>query len=149
MTERKAPAKPVSNLAEARKTQAAMRQAEASAKQRHPAGKPAPAKAPAKPAAKKTTPAKAAAKVEAEKRTYSATGRGGVTNSRSSATALSHAVDVKIAGRRGAQFAAGVIVGFYASVEAAQKVADEINGGSVDGWSDAVVVTATQAKAAS
>jgi hypothetical protein len=53
---------------------------------------------------------------------------------------LSHAVDVRIAGRRGAQFAAGVIVGFYASAEAAQKVVDEINGGNVDGWTDAKLV---------
>jgi hypothetical protein len=45
----KAPAKPVGNLATARKQQATMRQAEAEAKQRHPAGKQAPAKPALKP----------------------------------------------------------------------------------------------------
>ena len=100
----KAPAQsaPVANLRESKRQQAALRQAEAGARQRHPAGSKRPAaKA---PAAKKTAPAKATKPAaEVEKRTYSAAGRGGVTNSRSSATALSHAVDVRIAGRRGAQ----------------------------------------------
>jgi hypothetical protein len=130
------------NLRDAKKTQAALRQAEAGARQRHPAGKKVAPAATTKPAPAKA--AKAAAKVEAEKVTYSATGRGGVTNRRSSTTALSHAVDVKIANRRGQQFSRGVIVGMYASIEAAQKVADEINGGSAGSdWTDAVVVKAT------
>jgi hypothetical protein len=138
MTARKATAPaPVGNMREARKEQAALRQAQAEANQRHPAGKQAPAKAPAKkPAPKKA----AAAKPEQEKFVYSATARCGKTNTRASATPLTHAVDVKIAGRKGAQFAAGVIVGFYASKEAAQKVVDEINGGGVSDWSDAKVV---------
>jgi hypothetical protein len=137
-TTRKAPAKPV-DLADAKKAQAATRQAQAQAKQRHPAGKQAP-----KPAAK--APARAAAKpaTEAEKLTYSAQSRSGKVNTRQSATPLVAALDVKIAGRKGPQFAAGVIVGMYASIEAAQKVADEINGGSAGSdWTDAVVVKAT------
>ena len=47
---------------------------------------------------------------------------------------------VKIANRKGPQFAAGVIVGFYTSATAAQKVADKINARGGD-WSDAVVVS--------
>jgi hypothetical protein len=136
-TTRKTASKPV-DLADAKKAQAATRQAQAEAKQRHPAGKQAPtpaAKAPAKSAANPTT--------EAEKLTYSAQSRSGKVNTRQSATPLVAALDVKIAGRKGPQFAAGVIVGMYASVEAAQKVADEINGGSAGSdWTDAVVVKA-------
>jgi hypothetical protein len=138
----KAPAKPVGNLAQARKEQAAARQAQAEAKQRHPAGK----QALAKPAAKKPVPAKAAkpAATEQEKRTYAATGRGGVTNTRTSATVLSHAVDVKIAGRKAAHFSAGVVVQMYATEAAATKAAGEINSGSAGpDWTDAVVVPVT------
>lgn len=96
-----------------------------------------------KPAAKQPAQ-KAAAKAAAtvEKLTYSATARNGKVNTRASATPLVAALDVKIADRKGAQFAAGVIVGFYASKEAAQKAADEINSGSVENWSDAKVVAA-------
>jgi hypothetical protein len=143
MTARKqAPAKPVANLADAKKAQAATRQAQAQAKQRHPAGKQAP-----KPAAK--APARAAAKpaTEAEKLTYSATARCGKVNTRQSATPLVAALDVKISGKKQAAWSAGVIVGFYASVEATQKAADAINGGEVEGWSDAVVTSVEQAKA--
>lgn len=128
----------VANLRDAKKAQA-------QAKQRHPAGKklpttaakPAPAKAAAKPAANR-----AEKPAEQEKRTYSATARNGKTNTRASATPLVAALDVKIAGRKGAQYAAGVIVGFYTSKEVAEKAADEINGGGVADWSDAVVVPA-------
>jgi hypothetical protein len=130
-TSTKAPAKPVANLREAQKAQAQSRR-------NHPAGK----QAPPKPAAK-SAPAKAAAAkpaTEAQKVTYAATARSGKTNTRVSTTPLSHAVDVKIAGRKGAQFAAGVIVAFYASLDAAQKVVDEINAGKVDSWSDAKIV---------
>jgi hypothetical protein len=148
MTARKAPA-PVGNLREARKEQAAMRQAQAQAKQRHPAGKQAPAKAPAKPAAKKATEAKPAkpAKpaVEVEKVTYTATARCGKTNTRASATPLAYAVDVKVAGKKQPHWQAGVIVGFYATAEAALKVVEEINGGNVPDWSDAIVVDAVSA----
>jgi hypothetical protein len=136
-THTRAPAKPVANLAQARKEQAAARKAEAASKAAHPAGSKRPAKA---------APAKAAAKpaTEAEKLTYTAQSRSGKVNTRQSATPLVAALDVKIAGRKGPQFAAGVIVGMYASVEAAQKVADEINGGSAGSdWTDAVVVKAT------
>jgi hypothetical protein len=52
------------------------------------------------------------------------------------------ALDVKISGKKSPAFASGVVVGFYSTLEAAQKVADEINGGAVDGWSDAVVTVA-------
>jgi hypothetical protein len=114
---RKTPAQPVANLRQARKEMAASKAA-------HPAGKKvAPA---AKPA-------------EAEKVTYAAQSRSGKTNSRSSTTPLVAAVDCKIANRKGAQFASGVIVGFYATEAAAQKVVDAINGGGGD-WSDAVIV---------
>jgi hypothetical protein len=121
MTARKAPAP--ANLAQARKAQAASKAA-------HPAGKQAP-----KPAAKS-----APAKVEAQKVTYSATARSGKTNTRVSTTPLSHAVDVKISGRKSPQFAAGVIVAFYSSKQAAEKVVEEINGGNVADFSDARVV---------
>jgi hypothetical protein len=134
MTPHKAAPAPVGNLRQARAEQAAARKGEAAAKQRHPAGKQAPAKAAAKP--------------EAEKLTYAATGRCGKTNTRVSTTPLSHAVDVKISGRKSPQFAAGVIVQFYASASAAQKVVDEINGGAVADWSDAKVVTVRCAEVA-
>jgi hypothetical protein len=152
MTARKAPAPPVANLAQAKRQQAALRQAEAEAKQRHPAGKaqaPAAKKlAPAtKPASKKVA---ATLATEAQKVEYQATARCGKVNSRTSATPLAAALDVKISGKKNAAWSAGVIVAFYATAEAAQKVADEINGGAVDGWSDAIVVAATAtAKAAS
>ena len=130
MTARKAPAKPVGNLT-------TTRAAKAQSRQSHPAGKKvAPA---AKPAA--ATKA-AAAKVEAEKLVYSATARCGKVNQRQSATPLVAALDVKISGKKSPAFASGVVVGFYSTLEAAQKVADEINGGAVDGWSDAVVTVA-------
>jgi hypothetical protein len=133
-------------MREARKEQATRRQAQAEAKQRHPAGKQAPANA----TAKKPAPKKAAAKPEQEKFVYSATARCGKTNTRASATPLVAALDVKIAGKKNPAWSVGVIVGFYASLEAAQKAADEINGGGAgDGWSDAVVVAAAPVKAAS
>jgi hypothetical protein len=144
MTARKAPA-PVANLAQSRKEQAAMRQAAAEAKQRHPAGKQAPkaaaAKAPAaKPAAEKPAAAKVE-KVEAEKVVYTATGRGGVVRRSTSTTVLSHAVDVKIAGRKAAQFAAGVIVQMYASEAAATKAAESVNAGAAGpDWTEAIIV---------
>jgi hypothetical protein len=148
MTARKAPAAPaapVANLASARKEQAQMRREAAAAKQRHPAGKQAAPKPAAKAPAKKPAPAKAPAKpapaVEAEKFSYQATARSGKVNSRTSATPMVAALDVKIAGRKGAQFAAGVVVGFYASRDKAQAAADEINAGKVADWSDAIVVS--------
>jgi hypothetical protein len=61
-----------------------------------------------------------------------------------SATPLSYAVDVKIVGRKSAAFGQGVVVAFYASQEQAQKAADEINGGAVADWSDAIVVDVTR-----
>jgi len=77
----------------------------------------------------------------ADKVTYTATGRSGVVRRSTSATRLTHAVDVKIAGRKGAQFAAGVVVAFYASKDKAQAAADSINAGAAgDDWTDAVVV---------
>ncbi|MGO9508056.1 MAG: hypothetical protein ACLPXZ_12180 [Mycobacterium sp.] len=127
-TARKVPAP--ANLAQARKEAAATRQ-------RHPAGKAQPKPAAAKAPAKASKPA-----VEQEKRTYSATARCGKVNSRVSATPMVAALDVKISGKKQPHWSAGAIVGFYASVDAAQKVADEINGGAVDGWSEAVVVAA-------
>ena len=39
--------------------------------------------------------------------------------------------------------AAGAVVQFYVDQAKAQKACDEINSGSVDGWTDAVVVKAT------
>jgi hypothetical protein len=100
----------------------------------HPAGKATPAEAPAKKA-----PAKAAK--PAEKLRYAATARNGKTNA-VSATPLVAALDIKIAGRNGAQITQDVIVGFYASKEKAQGAADEINGSKVADWSDARVVAA-------
>ena len=144
MTTREAPA-PVANLREAKKAQAATRQAQAEAKQRHPAGKAAQpaAKATAKPAPAKAAKAAAAKPAaEAQKVTYTATARCGKVNSRVSATPLAAALDVKVSGKKQPHWSAGVIVSFYASADAAQKVADEINGGAVDGWSEAVVVAA-------
>jgi hypothetical protein len=142
----KAPAKPVGNLATARKQQAAMRQAEAEAKQRHPAGKQAPAKpAPKKPAAKKSAE-------QVEKTTYEAVGRGGVRRTATSTGVLSHAVDARVAGRKAAHLAAGAVIAFYASEAAAQKAADQINAGAAGpNWTDAIVVkvTVASAKAAS
>jgi hypothetical protein len=85
--------------------------------------------------------AKPAATPAADKVTYTATGRSGVVRRSTSATRLTHAVDVKIAGRKGAQFAAGVVVAFYASKDKAQAAADSINAGAAgDDWTDAVVV---------
>jgi len=156
MTARKAPAKPVANLAAARKEQAQSRQ-------RHPAGKQAPQK-PAKPAQGVVSGVVSGGGTSrggtsgvvppqpVEKRTYSATGRSGKVNTRTSATVLTHAVDVKIAGRKGAQFAAGVVVQMYASEAAASKAAHEINSGAAGPeWSDAIVVPvkAVTTKAAS
>ena len=137
MTTREAPA-PVANLrGREKKRQAATRQAQAEAKQRHPAGKAA------QPAAKATARAGTGqgcegsggqAAAEAQKVTYTATARCGKVNSRVSATPLAAALDVKVSGKKQPHWSAGVIVGFYASADAAQKVADEINGGAVDGW---------------
>jgi hypothetical protein len=122
----KAPA----NLAQARKQQAEARKAQAASKAAHPAGKKvAPAEAPAKPA-------------EAPKTVYSAVGRGGVERRSTSTTVLTHAVDVRISGRRGKQFEAGAVVAFYASEAAAAKAAAEVNSGKVKDWSDARVVEA-------
>ncbi|MGO9692949.1 MAG: hypothetical protein ACLPYO_03845 [Mycobacterium sp.] len=93
---------------------------------------------PAKPAAAKAAPAKPAKPVAAK--TYAATARSGKTNQRNSTTVLTHALDVKIANRKNAAlWSAGVIVAMYGSLDAAQKVADEINAGAVGDWSDAVV----------
>jgi hypothetical protein len=102
-------------------------------------------KAPAKRApAKKTV---ATATVPVAKKVYAATGRGGVERRSTSATVLTHAVDVKISGRKGPQFAAGVVVAFYSSRAAAEKVVTQINGGNVADWSDAKIVTATAVSA--
>ena len=102
-----------------------------------------PAKA-AKPApAKKAVAPKAAA----EQKQYAATARSGKVNARRSTTVLTHALDVKIANRKGAQFAAGVICGFFASKEKAQASADEINAGGVADWSQAKVVTVVPVQA--
>ena len=122
MTARKTPAQPVANLRQARKEQAA-------AKAAHPAGKKVA------PAAKPAT-----AKV-ADKKVYAATGRGGKVRRSASATVLTHAVDVKISGRKDEAFARGVVVAFYSDVKAAEKAAAKINAGGGD-WSDAVVVPA-------
>ncbi len=100
------------------------------------AAKPAPTKKPA-PAKKAVAP-----KLATEQKQYAATARSGKANTRRSTTVLTHALDVKIANRKGAQFAAGVICGFFASKEKAQAAADNINGGNVADWSDAIVVTA-------
>jgi hypothetical protein len=132
MTTRKAPAKTAPDKA--------AKPSEAEAK---PAPKPTPAKA--APAAAKKAAAKPAE--AAEKKTYAAEARCGKTNTRASATVLTHAVDVKIAGRKGAQYASGVIVGMFASAEKAQAAADEINAGEVDDWSDAIVVPVVAVKA--
>jgi len=132
---------PAKGLRESRKEQAAARKPAAAAKA---TAKPAAKTAPAKP-----TPAKKAAAPKSdttEKRAYSATARCGKVNIRQSATPLIAALDCKIAGRKNPQFAAGVVVNFYATVDAAQKAADEINGGKFDGWSDAIVVDATLVK---
>ena len=116
---------PAKSLRESRKEQAAK--------------KAAPAKAPAKPAAAKTAkPAVDKPAVEAKK--YSATARCGRVNTRASVTPLAHALDVKISGRKGAHYQQGVVVGFFATLEAAQKAAENINAGNVADWSDAIVV---------
>jgi len=104
-----------------------------------------PAKA-AKPApAKKAVAPKAAA----QQKLYAATARSGKVNTRRSTTVLTHALDVKIANRKSAQFAAGVICGFFASKEKAQAAADEINGVGVADWSQAKVVTVVPVQAVS
>jgi hypothetical protein len=144
-------AKPVANLAQARKEQAAARNAEAASKAAHPAGskRPAAKAAPAKSARAKSA-SKKAAKPEGEKLTYSATARCGKVNSRTSAAPLLAALDVRISqpARKGEHWQRGVIVAMYSSVEAAGKVAAEINSGSgADGWSDAIVVPVTVASA--
>ena len=82
------------------------------------------------------------------KHRYAATARCGKTNTRASATPLSHAVDVKISDCKGPQFAQGVIVGFSASKETAESAADAINAGGVATWSEAVVVPASLVKEA-
>lgn len=123
---------PAKSLRESRKEQAVVK-------------KPAPAKAPAKAAAAKPAVAKttkpAVEKPAVEAKKYSATARCGRVNTRASVTPLLAALDVKISGRKGAHYTAGVIVGFFATVEAAQKAADDINSGNVTDWSDAIVVT--------
>lgn len=102
----------------------------------------------AKPAPKKTAPTKpVAAKPEAQKVVYCATGRGGVERRSTSATVLSHAVDVKISGRKGAH-AAGCVVAFYSSEAAASKAAASVNAGEAGpDWSDAIVVAVRVASA--
>jgi len=132
---------PVGKLAEVRAEQAAARKAEAASKAAHPAGK----RAPAKSAPAKTAPANTESRDtrlgEVEKVTYSATGRGGVTRTQKSATPLVAAVDVKIAGRRGAHLAAGAVVAFYVAREKAEAAAKSINDGAAGPeWTDAVVV---------
>jgi hypothetical protein len=141
MTARKALAKPVANLADAKKAQAAMRQAEAGARQRHPAGSQ-------RPAAKRPAPAKKATATEAQKVTYQAVGRGGVTRTQQSASPLVAAVDVCIAGRKAGHFAKGAVIAFYATEAAATQAANEINGGAAGkDWTDAKVVKVTVASA--
>jgi hypothetical protein len=121
---------PVTNLRASRKQQAAAKKAPAKAA---PA-KAAPAAAPAKPAVIKSKTDKP------EVVQYVATARSGKVNSRLSATPLVAALDVKVVGRKSPHFAAGVIVGMYATTEKAQAAADKINGGGVEDWSEAIVV---------
>jgi hypothetical protein len=131
-TPRKAPAAPVANLAQSRKELAASKAA-------HPAGKKAPAA--------KRAPATKAAKPEQAKTVYTATGRGGVERRATSTGTLVAAVEAVIQNRRGAHFAKGAVIAFYASKEKAQAAADTINGGNVDGWSDARVIACKQVSA--
>src|SRR6516164_4576352 len=98
--------------------------------------------APARKAPAKQVPAKKAAPKKTAVATpivYSAVGRGGVVRRSTSTTPLSHAVDVKIAGRKAPQFANGVVVAFFASEAAAQAACDKINSAKGGDWSDAVV----------
>ena len=84
---------------------------------------------------------RAASKPAADKVTYTTTGWSGLVRRSTRATRLTHVVDVKIPGRKGAQFAAGVVVAFYESKDKAQAAADSINAGAAgDAWTDAVVV---------
>lgn len=105
--------------------------------------------------ATKTAPAKKApAKAEkkpAEKKVYTATGRSGQETTRSSATAVTHAVDVKRDGK--ANYQAGVVVKFFATESAAMAFADAVNNGEMAKKSDwyetareAIVVPATEVK---
>lgn len=134
---------PVANLAQAKKELAA---AKRQSKDGHPAGS---AKAPAK-----EVPAKKAAEAKAEKteaKEYTATGRSGQETIRSCPFEAKFAVDVQRPGKK-ASYAAGVIVRFFASKEAAQKFADEVNSGEMakrNDWyaeaSNAIVVAAKEA----
>ena len=129
---------PANDLRESRKEQAPAKKI----------AKPATAKA-TKAVAAKPAPAKPVAEAkpaEAEKRTYSATARCGRVNTRVSATVLTHALDVVIAGRKGPQYTSGVIVAMYSSLDKATKAADEINAGSVPDWTNAIVVPVTLVK---
>ena len=84
---------------------------------------------------------RAASKPAADKVTYTATGWSGLVRRSTRATRLTHVVDAKIPGRKGAQFAAGVVVAFYESKDKAQAAADSINAGAAgDDWIDAVVL---------
>lgn len=109
----------------------------------------AQAKAPAKKA-----PAKAESKPKAEKteaKKYTATGRSGQETIRSCPFEAKFAVDVQRPGKK-ASYAAGVIVRFFASKEAAQMFADEVNNGEMAKRNDwyaeahnAIVVAAKEA----
>jgi hypothetical protein len=137
MTARKqAPAKPVANLADAKKAQAAMRQAEAEAKQRHPSARQRPA---AKPAAKKPAPAK----TEATKVVYAATGTGGVERRTTTTAKIAWAVEACISGRRASHMSKGTVIAFYSDRAKADAAAATINsGGAGPDWSNARVIEA-------
>lgn len=125
---------PVANLAEAKKELAA---AKRQSKDAHPAGK-----APAKKAAEK--------KVEPKK--YVAKARSGQEAIRTCPFKATHAVDVKKPDGKKAAYAAGVIVRFFASKDAAEKFAAAVNDGTMarsndwyQGTEDAIVTTAKEA----
>lgn len=128
----------VANLSETHKEIAA-------AKKAHPAGK-ALAKAPAKKA-----PAKKA-ETKSEPRKYVAKARSGQEAIRTCPFKATHAVDVKKPDGKKASYAAGVIVRFFASKDAAEKFAEAVNDGTLarsndwyQGAVDAIVVTAKEA----
>lgn len=110
----------VTNLAESRKEMA-------EAKKRHPATQSKEAATKAAPA--KAAPAKKAAEKPAKKEkdgtlyTYKATGRAGITNTRTFPSEMVVAADVKDENHPSPRWKAGVITRFFASQAMAEKYA--------------------------
>jgi hypothetical protein len=87
-------------------------------------------KAPAKPAPE-VVDHDSGVTADEVKRTYRAEARSGQVTTRTSAVELKFAVDVKIADARKASYAEGVVTKMFATKEAAEKMAAEVNSGEL------------------